>query len=87
MTIDQIIEAERQARRAFSAVSAFVETGSVRDALARAEQVLAEARHFAVCWEDNRKLEDEDKLHPTEARRMREVIIDRLVTNLVPTRL
>ena len=78
-TVTEIILAERETTRAINAVRGYVEDGQTRRALSEAERILAEVRHFATCWDDNRNGED------TAA--ARDAIINRLVTALVPSRL
>lgn len=86
MTLDQIIDAERQATRAFNAARMFATDGAMRDALARAEAILNEVRHFAVCWHDNRTMDDAHTIDAIDARNQREALTNRLVSCMVPAR-
>jgi len=51
MNFNQVLQAEREAERAFRAARIFADAPT-REALARAELILGEVRHAASCIED-----------------------------------
>lgn len=87
MNLKQILVAEQLGGRAIRAVRPFLERGPDKDALDRAEFILAEARHFAVCWDDLRQREDDLSNNADESTKFRQALILRLSTSLAPDRL
>lgn len=87
MTLDQITAAEHLGGRAIRAIRPFVDKGADRDALNRAEYILAEVRHFAICWNETRQQEDDKLINADEATRQRQDVIQRLTSYCAPSRL
>lgn len=80
MTLDQIIQLHRTIN-SLSARLVPVLDEDYREALDKAASILAEVRHFAVCWEDSVKggfVGDE------RGREIRQACIDRLVQVVRP---
>jgi hypothetical protein len=86
MTLDQILNMEKHAGRAINAIQSVGVNAEAYDSLQRVEDLLAEVRHFAVCWDDQRRLSDNNQIDPIQARNTRDEIINRLVTFIVPSR-
>ena len=87
MTLDQIIAAENMGHRATRAVRPFVQDAAGRDALNRADYLLSEARHFAVCWDEIRTREDAKQITAEEATKERQAVIQRLSASAAPQRM
>jgi hypothetical protein len=87
MDLKQIIRAEDMGGRAISAVKRFVENGTDKQALAHVGFILAEVRHFAVCWEELRAREDKKEILPQQAQEGRAELERRLARAMVPSRL
>jgi hypothetical protein len=84
MTLDQIIEAERQAGRVMKAIRSFTTDGDIAQSLNLAELILSEVRHYAVSLADIRNREREEGFEPKDAAFMREEACKRLAAFLEP---
>lgn len=80
MNLQRIIQAETCLRRLESRLGCLLEP-VLQSELNDAYAVLAEVRHFAVCWEDSKAL---DKDNREQALKHRQACIDRLVQSLRP---
>lgn len=80
MNLDKIIQTERALASLEARLGAVLDP-DYREALSRVTAIMAEVRHFAVCWADAAEIEKEDR---ERARDHRECTITRLVQTIRP---
>ena len=86
MTLDHILDMEKYGCRAINALQAIGLKPDAYNSLNRLEDLVANVRHFAVCWDDQRRLEDAGEMPSGAAEQIRQQLTDELLRYLIPTR-
>jgi hypothetical protein len=87
MNLQQIIDMEKRGFTAINTVQSLPIQPEFDKSLDLLIATLAEIRHFAVIWDDQRRREDIGDIDAIKARDIRDEAINRLATHLIPTRL